>query len=72
VSRFNAVLEIGVATMGMQDQADPDVIDGLLLMRAFFNIVDPADRRKIIELAVALSATRRAQARAASPPIAPL
>jgi hypothetical protein len=33
-------------------------------MRAFFQIADAADRRKVMELAVAL-------ARAASPPIAP-
>jgi hypothetical protein len=50
--------------MGRQDEVDPHVIDGLTLMRAFVNIADAADRRKVIELAAAL-------ARSASPPIAP-
>ena len=53
-----------VKIMGVQDQADPQIIDGLELMRAFFKIEDPTDRRKVVELAAAL-------ARAASPPIAP-
>jgi hypothetical protein len=53
-----------VKIMGVQDQAGPQIIDGLELMRAFFKIEDPTDRRKVIELAAAL-------ARAASPPIAP-
>ncbi len=43
---------------------DDQIVDGLLLMRAFFKIVDANDRRKDIELAAAL-------VRAASPPIAP-
>jgi hypothetical protein len=43
---------------------DPQIVDGLRLMRAFLKIADPADRRKVIELAAAL-------ARSASPPIAP-
>jgi hypothetical protein len=46
------------------DQEDPHVIDGLVLMRAFLKIMDPEDRRKVIELAAAL-------ARASSPPLAP-
>ncbi len=46
------------------DEMDPHVIDGLLLMRAFLKIMDPADRRKVIELAAAL-------AFASSPPLAP-
>jgi hypothetical protein len=49
--------------MGRQDEV-AHVIDGLTLMRAFVKIADPADRRKVIELAAAL-------ARSASPPIAP-
>jgi hypothetical protein len=53
-----------VTIMRVQDQPDPLIVDGLLLMRAFFKIADAADRRKVIELAAAL-------ARAASPPIAP-
>jgi hypothetical protein len=44
--------------------AEPQIFDSLLLMRAFFKIGNPADRRKVIELAAAL-------ARPASPPIAP-
>ena len=43
---------------------DDQIVDGLLLMRAFFKIADANDRRKDIELPAAL-------ARAASPPIAP-
>jgi hypothetical protein len=50
--------------MGAIDQADPQVIDSVVLMRAFLKIADPADRRKVIELAAAL-------ARAASPSTAP-
>ncbi len=46
------------------DEMDPQVIDGLVLMRAFLKIMDAADRRKVIQLAVAL-------ARASSPPLAP-
>ncbi len=45
-------------------ETDPHVIDGLVLMRAFLKIMDAADRRKVIQLAVAL-------ARASSPPLAP-
>jgi hypothetical protein len=44
--------------------AEPQIIDTLVLMRAFLKIADAADRRKVIELAAAL-------ARNASPPIAP-
>ena len=43
---------------------EPNVVDGLALMRAFFKITNADDRRKVIELAVSL-------ARAGSPPIAP-
>jgi hypothetical protein len=50
--------------MRVQDQPDPLIVDGVLLMRAFFKIADAADRRKVIELAAAL-------ARASSPPITP-
>jgi hypothetical protein len=46
------------------DQEDPQVVDGLVLMRAFLKTADAEDRRKIIELATAL-------ARASSPPLAP-
>jgi len=46
------------------DETDPHVIDGLALMQAFLKIADPADRRKVIELAARL-------ARASSPPLAP-
>jgi hypothetical protein len=46
------------------EETDPHVIDGLVLMRDFFKIADPEDRRKVIELAAAL-------ARASSPPLAP-
>ena len=49
--------------MATQDQADPHIVDGLVLARAFFKIADAADGRKVIELAAAL-------ARSASPPIA--
>jgi hypothetical protein len=41
--------------MGLQDQPDPRSVDGLNLMRAFLKIADAADRRRVIELAVALS-----------------
>jgi hypothetical protein len=46
---------IGVTTMGLEDQPDPRVVDGLNLMRAFLKIADAADRRRVIELAVALA-----------------
>jgi hypothetical protein len=46
------------------DQEDPQVVDGLVLMRAFLKIANAEDRRKVIELAAAL-------ARASSPPLAP-
>jgi hypothetical protein len=46
------------------DQEDPQVVDGLVLMRAFLKIANAEDRRKVIELATAL-------ARASSPPLAP-
>ena len=52
--------------MRAQDQPDLVIIDGLKLMRAFFEITDVADRRKVIELAASLA--RRA---GASPCIAP-
>ena len=52
-----------VSTMGI-DQEDPQVVDGLVLMRAFLKIANAEDRRKVIELATAL-------ARASSPPLAP-
>jgi hypothetical protein len=42
--------------------AEPQIIDSLVLMRAFLKIADAADRRKVIELAAAL-------ARPTSPPI---
>jgi hypothetical protein len=45
---------------------DPVIVDGLALMRAFFQIADSADRRKVTALAAAL-----ARAAGASPPIAP-
>jgi hypothetical protein len=51
--------------MRVQDQPDPLIVDGVMLMRAFFKIADAADRRKVIDLAAALA--RAAQ----SPPIAP-
>jgi hypothetical protein len=44
---------------------DQIIIDGLLLMRAFFKIADADDRRKVIELAAALARA------SSSPPIAP-
>ncbi len=51
--------------MSVQHEPDPQVIECLVLMQAFFKIVDANDRRKVIELAAAL-------ARASlSPPIAP-
>jgi len=50
--------------MGIFDETDPHVIDGLALMQAFLKITDAEDRRKVIELAVAL-------AHASSPPLAP-
>jgi hypothetical protein len=53
--------------MRAEDQPDPQVVDGLLLMRAFFKITDADDRRKIIQLAAALA--RKTDA--TSPPIAP-
>jgi hypothetical protein len=46
---------IGATIMGLQDQPDPRVVDGLNLMRAFLKIADAADRRRVIELAVALA-----------------
>jgi hypothetical protein len=46
---------IGVRIMGLQDQPDPRIVDGLNLMRAFLKIADAADRRRVIELAVALA-----------------
>jgi hypothetical protein len=46
---------IGVTIMGLQDQPEPRVVDGLNLMRAFLKIADAADRRRVIELAVALA-----------------
>jgi hypothetical protein len=51
--------------MRVQDQPDPLIIDGVMLMRAFFKIVDANDRRKVIELAAALARA------SSSPPIAP-
>ena len=42
----------------LKDRPDPIIIDSLTLMRAFFEIADAADRRKVIELAASL--TRRA------------
>ena len=58
--------------MAVQDQpglnpADPHVIDGLKLLRAFVKIADVADRRKVIELAAALARASDG----VSPPIAP-
>jgi hypothetical protein len=54
--------------MTAQDQPEPDPrdagIDGFRLMRAFMRIADPADRRKVIELADTL-------ARSELPPVAP-
>lgn len=41
--------------MGVQDQPDPIIIDGLKLMRAFFKIANADDRRKVIELAASLA-----------------
>jgi hypothetical protein len=57
--------------MGAQDHpersaVDPLVIDTLRLFRAFQTIADAADRRKVIELAVAL-----ARGPDRSPPVAP-
>jgi hypothetical protein len=44
--------------MGIQDQpAEPQIVDSLVLMRAFLRIMNPADRRKVIELAAALART---------------
>ncbi len=51
-----------VTTMG----ADPQIVDGVALMRAFLKLADAADRRKVIELAVALG-----RGSGTSPPIAP-
>ena len=53
--------------MGVQDQEEPHIVDGLVLMRAFLKIASPADRRKVIEFAAALARG----ADAASPPIVP-
>ncbi len=50
--------------MDIQDE-NPRLIDGLALLRAFLQIVEPDDRRKVVELATALAA------RQPSPPIAP-
>jgi hypothetical protein len=52
----------GREVTAMDDQI---IIDGLLLMRAFFKITDPADRQKVIKLAAALARA------SSSPPIAP-
>jgi hypothetical protein len=54
--------------MGVQDETDPRIVDGLALMQAFLKIDDAADRRKVIELAAALvvpKAARLEQAMAA-------
>jgi hypothetical protein len=37
------------------DELDPHLLDGLALMRAFMEIADSADRRRVIDLAIALS-----------------
>ncbi len=40
----------------VQDHAaEPKIIDSLMLMRAFLEIADAADRRKVIELAAELA-----------------
>jgi hypothetical protein len=58
--------------MKIQDEVDPRAIDGLALMRAFLQISDPTDRRKVIELAAALAAPDRgAPLGSGSPPISP-
>ncbi len=44
---------------------DPQVVECLVLMQAFFKIADATDRRKVIELAAALARA------SSSPPIAP-
>jgi hypothetical protein len=41
--------------MGVLDQADPDIVDGLMLMRALLKITDAADRRKVVQLAAVLA-----------------
>lgn len=43
------------------DEAEPHLIDGLALMRAFMEITEPADRRKVIELAVTFARNRTAR-----------
>jgi hypothetical protein len=44
--------------MAVQDQAaEPLIVDGLTLLRAFLKIADPANRRRVIELAAALART---------------
>jgi hypothetical protein len=53
--------------MSEQDHADPLIMDGLALLRAFHLITEAADRRKVIEFGAALARG----ADAASPPIVP-
>ena len=50
--------------MRVQNEADPLVIDGLKLLRAFVKIADATDRHRVIAFAAEL-------ARGTSPPIAP-
>jgi hypothetical protein len=45
---------MGIRHQPERGAVETHVVDGLVLMRAFFKITDAADRRKVIELAASL------------------